>query len=216
MEICFPNTPWDIKCMDSQWLKTQFSLHPDKSKADLAAKLGLEASAISKILSGTRQIKAQEYMVMRAFFGMPSDGANSTSRHRHSYTLQPLGPGDGLREAEHDENAEWVIPASILNARTNAPPEKIRIFTVRENAMEPDFKQGEHVLVDLSDTAPSPPGVFIISDGFGHMIRRCAYAPKKNPPVIQISANSKQFESQALDADDFTMIGRVIAKLQMV
>lgn len=62
--------------MDSQWLQLQFRLNPDKTKADLARALGLEPPAISKILAGNRQIKAQEYVKMREFFGMGGTSYN--------------------------------------------------------------------------------------------------------------------------------------------
>ena len=200
--------------MDSQWLKTQFELNPSKSKAGLAKILGLEPPAISKILNNARQIKAQEYMAMREFFGLPNDGASSLKKNA-AYTLRPLQ--QNLLHEEQDAVAdEWVIPAGILSARTQAPPDKIKIFQVKENAMEPDFRQGEHVLVDLSDKNPSPPGVFIVSDGFGHMIRKCAFVPKTEPAEVHISAQSDGFHSQTLLLKDFAIVGRVIAKLLMV
>ena len=80
--------------------------------------------------------------------------------------------------------------------------------------MEPDYKRGEHVLIDMSDKKPSPPGAFIISDGFGVMLRNCEFVPHSNPPEIRISASKPSFQTQALRRDDFDIIGRVIAKLQ--
>ncbi len=114
------------------------------------------------------------------------------------------------------DSGDWVIPASVLNTRTQAPPEKIRIFEIGENTMEPDFRRGESVLVDLCDIKPSPPGVFLVSDGFGHMVRRCEFVPRSNPPEVKISANESGFQPQTLKLADFKIIGRVIAKLQMV
>jgi hypothetical protein len=204
--------------MDSQWLKMQLAYNPDKSKADLAKTIGLQASGISKILAGTRQIKAHEYIAMRRFFGLSVDGESATGpgRSASSYTIKPLDPDALQEEGQKFTDSEWVIPANILTSRTQAPPDKIKIFKVSETAMEPDFKQGEHVLVDLSDQKPSPPGVFLVSDGFGYMIRNCAFVPKASPPTVRISARQDGFMSQTLKLEDFTIIGRVIAKLLMV
>jgi hypothetical protein len=200
--------------MDSQWLKAQFSLNPARTKAELAKKLSLEPPAVSKILNGTRQIKAQEYLIMRQFFGLPVDGETSLRKqHDNAYTIQPL---DEVFSDHSSNDGEWIIPAEVLGGRTQAPSDKIKILQVRENVMEPDFKQGEYVLVDLSDRKPSPPGVFIVSDGFGHMIRDCAYVPKTTPPEIRISAKNNGFHTQTLKASDFEIVGRVIAKLQMI
>ena len=110
--------------MDSQWLKIQLAAHPDKSKAELAKAVGLQASGISKILAGGRQIKANEYIAMRRFFGLPVDGeaAARSMRTSSSYTILPF-EADTLQDNQNGIDAEWVIPANILSTRTQAPPD---------------------------------------------------------------------------------------------
>lgn len=202
--------------MDSRWLKLQFETNPDKSKADLARVLGLEPSAVSKILSGSRQIKAQEYHRMRHFFGLPTDGGRATtSPASSSFVLQPLSGEEGLQEG-YQSAGDWVIPADILSRRTKSPPDQIRIFNVSDSMMEPDYKREEAVLVDLSERTPSPPGAFIVSDGFGYMLRHCAFVPRSSPPKVKIAALNAVFQPQALDLEDFLIVGRVIARLQWI
>lgn len=199
--------------MDSRWLNLQFELNPNKTKADLARVLGLEPPAVSKILNGSRQIKAQEYHRMRHFFGLPTDGERATSPP--TAVLQPLTSGDGLQEGFHGAG-DWVIPADILSRRTKTPPEKIRIFSIADSMMEPDYRRGEHVLVDLSESHPSPPGAFIVSDGFGYMLRHCEFVPRSSPPKVKIAATNASFQPQVLALDEFHIVGRVIARLQWV
>lgn len=202
-----------IHVMDHHWLKTQFLVNPDKSKTELAEMLGLNASAVSKILAGTRQIKAQEYAIMRRYFGLPVDGDRAVSGARQ-YVIEPLsarGVQDGAASVLPDDN--WIMPARLLEGRTKAPPEKIRIFEVRDNAMSPDFTIGEHILVDQSDHDPSPPGVFIVSDGRGHMIRQCEYVPHSQPPLVRLSTASGRFESRTVPLAEAGLTGRVIARL---
>ena len=198
--------------MDSEWLKTQFQLNPMKTKAELARYLNLEPPAVSKILAGIRQIKAHEYIKMRNFFGLGGD-LSSGRRKSDAYILEPLK--SGLSEQEtHD--GEWTIPASILNQRTKAEADQVKIFMIQENVMEPNFKKGEHVIVDLSDKTPSPPGTFVISDGFGFMARSCAFKPGSSPPEVHISAIQKDFEPQILRKEEIEIMGRVIAKIQWI
>jgi len=199
--------------MDSQWLITQFELHPEKSKTALAETLGLEPPAVSKILGGKRQIKAHEYIGMRRFFGLPSDGESS---------LQPKISNDteikdltGLKENSGDiPESEWVIPSDLLKERTDASPDNIKIFKILENTMEPEFKLGENVVVDISDQSPSPPGTFIISDGYGHLIRQCELVTGSKPSRVRISGLKDGFQTQFLKLSEFETIGRVIARLQ--
>ncbi len=188
--------------MDAVWLNTQLMLHPGKSKADLAKAVGLGAPAISKILKGTRQIKAQEYILMREFFGMPNDG-HAAVRNRHT----TLAAKDSIALHENKPApGEWLIPQSL----DKSGGEALRVFEVRDTFMEPDFRKGERVLVDLNEKAPARGGVFVISDGFSNMLRCCEAAGE--PGKVKLSALNN-FEPQTLSANEFLVIGRVIAKL---
>lgn len=201
--------------MDAQWLEAQFRINPGKSKAELARALGLEAPAVSKVLAGIRQIKAHEYVGMRKFFDLPVDGEQAVS-FGTSYVLKPLNNKE-LEErvrTDHEGDNAWVMPASLLKAHTEAEPEQIKIFAIQENAMVPDFMPGEQVLVDLSDKRPSPPGVFVVSDGLGYIIRQCSYVPHSQPPEIKLSSIDTKYDSCTLPLEKTEIIGRVIAKLQ--
>ncbi len=202
--------------MDAQWLKTQFETQPDKSKTGLAKAIGLEPPAISKILNNARQVKAQEYALMRKYFGLPVDGERAIAPSQQGgYVIESLAE-QNPRLNDTDHKSDWVIPAGIMSQHTKASPENVKIYQVQEQLMAPEFKHGEHVVVDLSDDKPSPPGAFIVSDGFGFLIRYCEFVPSSNPPQIKISAENKSFQPQILEKDDLKIIGRVIAKLQWV
>ncbi|MCB1531890.1 MAG: hypothetical protein KDJ35_03370 [Alphaproteobacteria bacterium] len=201
--------------MDYQWLQLQFEHNPDKSKAGLAHALGLEPPAISKILKGNRQIKAHEYVKMRRYFGLPVDGENAVSSQS---VLKPLSQNhqESFLQDKSDtaDQENWIIPETVLNRHTSTSTDKIKVFSIKETVMEPDFKNGEHVLVDLSDTLPSPPGVYIISDGYSYMARHCEIITGSKPPQIKISARDENFNQHTISLDDCKIIGRVIAKLQ--
>ncbi|MCD8563061.1 MAG: XRE family transcriptional regulator [Alphaproteobacteria bacterium] len=193
--------------MDSQWLQTQFRLNPGKSKADLARVLGLEPPAISKILGGGRQIKAQEYALMRRFFGLPVDGEVSLN-------TAPAGFSRELEEKADGNGFTYSTSYKPLPARpAENLSEKLRVFRVEEPVMEPDYFQGEHVLVDTTQKSLEPPGVFVICDGFTYMIRNCAYASHADKGKVQVSARKKDFQAQILEPNEFLVIGRVVAKI---
>ena len=202
--------------MDHLWLHRQFAAHPGKTRSALAAALGLGAPAVSKILAGTRQIKAAEYAVMRRFFGLPVDGERAAQGTRgtsgRGVTVNRLSRT--LSESAITSDDAWTLPASLLAGRTAAPAEQLRIFAVQETAMAPDFQPGEQVLVDLSNRNPSPGGVFVVSDGFGHVLRQIEYVPHSQPPSVRLSARQGSYTAHTLPLDKAVLIGRVIAKLQ--
>lgn len=199
-----------LECvMDHQWLKSLFAMHPERSKTDLARALNLEPPAISKMLAGTRQIKAQEYIGMRAFFGLPSDGHRATATPMPGFKVRQFAEPDGFADSE-----AWTMPATLLARKTRAAPEQVRVFDVRDNTMAPDFVPGEHVLIDLSDRQPSPSGVFLVFDGIGHCLRQCEIVPQARPAQVRLSPVNKSYEAHVAPLDQAVIAGRVIAKLQ--
>lgn len=197
--------------MNNYWLKSQFECQPGKTKSGLAKALGLEPPAISKILNGTRQIKAREYAIMREYFGLP---ANSDNMMKNNYRLQNFRTAVDLIEKSCNGRADdWFVPISVLQNKGKTP-DKIRIFTVEDDLMLPEFRRGDSVFVDLTDCCASTAGVFVVSDGFGAMIRECSKLPGTAAAQIEVRANNPAFPPTTLAQDDFKILGRVIAKLQ--
>ncbi len=204
--------------MDDKWLKQQFALHPKKSKAYLAKLLGLGAPAISKILAGNRQIKAREYAIMCEYFGI-DDPYGIKSRQQNGYVMNTLPQSqknlqDRASNNTQTEQEPWIIPEQIIQKHVEASPDQIKIYQIKENLMAPEYNKGEHVLVDSTDMVPSPPGVFIVSDGFGYLIRSCEMVAGSKPAKVKITAHADNFTAQILMLEDFDIIGRVVAKLQ--
>ncbi|MEZ5918594.1 MAG: S24 family peptidase [Alphaproteobacteria bacterium] len=196
----------------------QFKLNPGKTKAGLAQMLGLEPPAVSKILNGTRQVKAREYTLMRRYFGLPVDGEGAVEARLMHVSAGSPDLEDGLHEGQsvfYDPSPVYTGTADSV-AQSGHSAGRYDIFRVRGHAMEPDFSKGESVLLDLSDTIPSVAGIFVISDGFEPMIRHCAFIPDSDPPIVKISARSNAFQPQMLSLSEFRIVGRVVGKVKWV
>jgi len=207
--------------MDSQWLKIQFDLNPERTKAGLAGHIGLEPPAISKILNGTRQIKAQEYIKMREYFGLPTDTVGGP---RHSpqpvkarpklATSQETGFSEIAGHASSGEN--WAMPSQLHRLSGHPLPLNIKIFQVSDDLMNPEFSAGEYILADLSDDTPYERATYVLYDGFTYLVRHCEAAPNSSPAQLLLSANAKGFQPQNIKQDDIDVVGRVVAKLKML
>lgn len=178
--------------MDAKWLTDQFEKNPAKSKGDLSEILGIQASGISKMLAGTRQIKAREYMLMRKFFGMPGSGDAA------------LRKSDGIQSysdlrVEDPSKQNWTAKPSAYN-----------VIEVSDSAMVPDFLPGERVLVDASSRPSERPGVFALEDQGKIVIR---IAEQLSASKIALSSILKTTERKTVTAGKLKILGRVIAKL---
>ncbi|PZP53484.1 MAG: hypothetical protein DI586_11005 [Micavibrio aeruginosavorus] len=178
--------------MDAKWLNDQFDKNPEKSKGDLSDVLGIQASGISKMLAGTRQIKAKEYMLMRKFFDMPGTG---DAVIRKSGSIQS---SSALR-AEDPSRQSWTTQTPFYD-----------VVEVIDSAMVPDFLPGERVLIDGSGKLEDRPGIFAIKHQGKTMIR---IAEKISASSIKLSSISKPSEAETISTIKLKILGRVIAKL---
>lgn len=78
--------------------------------------------------------------------------------------------------------------------------------------MEPDYRPGERVLVDRSRRKPSPPGVFVVWDGMGLVLKRVELVPGSGAKRIRLSSINDGYMPYEIDVDDHTIIARVIGK----
>lgn len=190
--------------MYSQWLSKQFSENPEKSKASLAKALGLEPPAISKILNGTRQIKAHEMEIIKRFFGL---GATSFS----SYMAYDLSDS---RKLGHSDFAPYINKQPTPNNIEDMIPANAKLVQIQDSAMEPMFLKGERVVINPQDR--EMPGLFIMSDGYSQMMRKCEVVDECYKKSIRISAISKNFIPQILELSDVEIYGRVIGKIEPI
>ncbi len=110
--------------------------------------------------------------------------------------------------------AEWQIPFDFLRSHTQAAPAALRIIRVHGDSMVPDFRPGERVLVNTDDRLPSPPGVFIVWDGFGLVIKRLEVVPYSEPATVRLISANADYAVYERPLEDVTVNGRVIGRWQ--
>ena len=125
--------------------------------------------------------------------------------------------GAGADDAALDGNgahpvlAHWSIPVDFL--RSYAPsPEAVRIIRVVGDSMEPAYPAGDRVLVDTSHQTPSPPGVYVVWDGIGLMLKHVQILAGRTPPVAQLSSSNPAYETYEVPLADLKIQGRVMGK----
>jgi len=121
----------------------------------------------------------------------------------------PVLNGDG----ETPILAEWSMPEDLVQAHTT-PDRRLAIIRVEGDSMEPEYHPGERVLVDLSRRKPSPPGIFIIWDGMGLVLKRVELVPGLIPRRIRLMSINPGYTPYEVELDEHTIVARVIGKWQ--
>ena len=82
------------------------------------------------------------------------------------------------------------------------------------DSMAPNYRPGDWVMVDGADRVPSPPGVFVIHDGFGLVVKQLEVILGTRPPMVKLSTVNKAYPPDELPVRVVQVLGRVVAKWQ--
>lgn len=124
--------------------------------------------------------------------------------------------GGTMEESSAKKIYDWQIPREMLRTATYATPDRLKIITVVGDSMQETFRPYERVMVDTSDTTPSPPGVFVVYDGLGLVVKRVEHVPHSDPPRVRISSDNPRYTPYERSVDEAYIQGRVLGRWQWV
>jgi phage repressor protein C with HTH and peptisase S24 domain len=119
------------------------------------------------------------------------------------------GPGallDGIEETKDI----WYFPDPVIRHEFRATAETLRIITIDGDSMEPELSSGDRIMVDVSQRIPVPPGIFVIWDGMGIVVKRIEHILSSDPPKLRIMSVNPDYETYERDAEEVHVIGRVV------
>jgi hypothetical protein len=180
--------------MDDLWLQSQFKKNPHLGKTDLAVVLSLNASAISKMLSGTRQIKAREYLLMRKFFGLPTGD------------MPPP-----LRIEKMIDGGFFATEPKVGDFESKHGPPKYDLVTVPDAGMLPDFLPGEKLLLDRHDRLVASIGIYAFREK--NSIRIRILDPHGEKMHVSALSQGREYKDRLILARNIHVIGRVVGKI---
>ncbi|HUB97192.1 MAG TPA: S24 family peptidase [Stellaceae bacterium] len=122
------------------------------------------------------------------------------------------GAGAGLVGSNEKVIAEWQVPTGIVRGYSTAPANEMRIITVMGDSMEPTLLPGQRVLVDTGDKKPSPPGIFVVWDGLGLVVKRVQVLPHTEPTRVRIASDNDKYEPYERTLEEAYIQGRVIGQ----
>ncbi len=109
---------------------------------------------------------------------------------------------------------QWMMPRELIKLATVAGEERIKIVSVVGDSMAPTFSPTDRIMVDTSDRLPSPPGIFVVWDGLGLVVKRIEYIPHSDPATIRITSDNGRYAPYERSLEEAHIQGRVIGKWQ--
>jgi len=132
------------------------------------------------------------------------------------YDVRAMG-GAGAEDMALDGNgnhvvlAEWTVPEDYLRSYTPSPA-AVRIIRIVGDSMEPHYPAGDRVLVDTSHVIPSPPGVYVVWDGLGLVLKHVEVLAGRVPLTARLSSDNPAYAPYEVPVADLRVQGRVMGK----
>lgn len=83
------------------------------------------------------------------------------------------------------------------------------IVEVRGDSMEPTLNSGDRIMIDRADTNVAMPGVFLIFDGGGTVVKRIEKVYGSDPLMVRLLSDNERHSAYKVDAASIHIIGRV-------
>lgn len=172
----------------------------------IAATIKRDRTAATKMLGGTRSVKAQELEPLKALLAEYEREAGDSEIARRDDNLQslfddglvidyvpvdilPTYAGAGGGGTGDAERRKALLPRKLVQ-ELHAAPDDLLVIEIRGTSMEPDFKQGDQIVVDKRDRNTRFGGPFAIFDGDTYILKNVERLPGEENQLRVFSSNA--------------------------
>lgn len=85
----------------------------------------------------------------------------------------------------------------------------LRVMVIEGNSMEPDFRGGDQVIIDIRRKSLAQPGAFCIKEDDGYVVRYLERIPD-NTPAVRVVPKNPLYDPQVRMLDEVDVVGRVV------
>lgn len=179
----------------------------------VGAAIGRERSVGTKLLNGTRSMKAGEMPALQALVAEFEKDAGENFAPDPTIDYVPVeilptfagmgggGTGDAARETA-------LLPRRLVQDELRAKAHDLLVINVRGNSMEPLFRHGDQLIIDCRDTNPLQPGPFALLYDDGYVVKNVAWVEKRTK--LRVSSSNTEFGSEDYDPDEIRIMGRPV------
>lgn len=124
--------------------------------------------------------------------------------------LLPTYAGAGGGGTGEGDLEQVAFSRALIEREFRARPEDMLAVPVLGNSMEPDFRNGDQVLVDRRLTSITQPGAFCLWDGDGYVIKLLEKIYDSDPPKVRVISQNTIYRATERLAEEVRVLGRVV------
>lgn len=109
------------------------------------------------------------------------------------------GTGDGDRKTT-------LLPRSLVQDDLRSRPDDLLVIDLRGDSMEPDFFNGDRIVINRRDVNPVQPGPFALWDGDGYVVKNI----ERRRGSLRIFSSNPKYSDWESDGSDIQIMGRPV------
>lgn len=122
-------------------------------------------------------------------------------------TVTPVKRGKAVL-TEDNARDPYFFRRSWLQDRLSANPDDLKLVYVQGDSMEPSLSHNDMVLADTAKTQPSPPGLFVLFDGVGLVVKRVEMVGGTGQ--VRITSDNPQYAPYEHAMEEVQIVGKVV------
>lgn len=188
------------------------------SQRDLAEALDLAENKVSKVRAGERRLQAGEVVKASRWLDEREAARHSlrpdlpTPPSEMAYVpieVLPTYAGMGGGGTGEGDPRTALVPRSLIVDQLRGQPADFILIDVRGDSMEPDFSNGDQLLVDKRDVSPAQPGPFALWDGEWdeYVVKN---VERLQSGIVRIFSSNEKYSPREAREDETRIIGRPV------
>ena len=143
----------------------------DTNANQIGKKIGVANPTINRFANGKASNRLGRDTLAKlksAYPEFPGFGADDNAPAAIEYVeieVLPTYAGMGGGGTGDDDGEIALIPRALVVDVLRGQPSDFLLINVRGDSMEPDFRHGDQILIDVRDKSPAQPGPFALWDG---------------------------------------------------
>ena len=98
----------------------------------------------------------------------------------------------------------------MIRFEGDAQPGNLRVLRVRGNSMEPEMRDGDRMVVDISRRVPATGELFVLWDGNGLVVKRIEVVKGQEPHHLRLISANPDYAPYSCLADEVHIAGKVV------
>ena len=190
--------------------------------------IGMNDAYLQQFLErGTpRELPERVRYKLADFLGISQDKLNPDPWQRDIHGARPVDPqiravpfidiqasagaGSVIDAVEDHDIEQWHLPKQWLRQLGNGQIDSLKLLGVSGDSMVPRLLDGDIVMIDTSQRTASPPGIFVLHDGLGLVIKQIEPIPNTSPITLRMFSDNNAYSAYDRSIDEVCIIGRVV------